>query len=256
MDRPASAASRLAELTEQGADRFDPVGFHFIDSLVRRSMEKPAPVRRCLERKALEALDDFQVRFETARQEAAHHVSRTAEANPDAARQIRARFDQGDFQGVRRLAERNDRGCGRSVLAMLSDEIARAGHLAGENAALFSLDTLMQRQEEAVVGSLGRSTTAQDSPSYTPTPSLRAFQLFERAWATHHADTLVAHAVNHIPENPGHLNSQMLATRCLSAMHKLAPAYLCRWVTYMETLLWLEGAGRDDSRPITAKAGR
>jgi hypothetical protein len=255
METERAVTSRLALLTEQGADRFDPIRFSYIASLVRRSAGKHAPVRCRLEHKALHALDDYQVRFEKARQEAAQHVTRIGAEPPDAAERIRGRFDQCDFHGVRRLAGRIERGRGGSVLAMLRDQIAQAGRLVSENAAQFSLDALLQRQEEDVFGSLGRSPAGQGAPPTTPNAGLRAFQLFERTWANHYADKLVTHAINHVPENPGHLNTQMLATRCLSAMRKLSPAYLRRWVTYLETLFWLEGAGRDD-KSRTTKASR
>jgi hypothetical protein len=251
METKRTAASRLASLTKQGADRFDPVRFCYITALVRRSVEKHAPVRRRLEHKALQALDDYQVRFENARQEAARHVTRIAKEHPDAAKQLRGRLDQCDFPGVGRLAGRLDRGRGGSMLAKLGDQIAQAGQRVSENAAPFSLDERLQRQEKEVVMSLGGSPAGHGAPPDMPDARLRAFQLFERTWADHYADKLVTQAVNHVPENPGHLNTQMLATRCLSAMRKLAPAYLRRWVTYMETLFWLEGAGRDDNSRTT-----
>lgn len=255
METESKVASRLALLTEQGADRFDPVRFCYITALVRRSVEKHAPVRRRLEHKALRALDDYQVRFENARQEAARHVTRIANEHPDAAKQIRGRFHQCDFHGVGRLAGRRARGRGGSMLAKLGDRITQAGQHFSENAMQFSLDARLLRQEEEVAMSLGSSPAGHGAPPYMPDAGLRAFQLFERTWANYYADKLVTQAINHVPENPGHLNTQMLATRCLSAMRKLAPAYLRRWVTYMETLFWLEGAGRDD-KSRTIKGGR
>lgn len=243
------AASWLAQLTERGADRFDPARFRYIAALVRRSAEKHAPVRRRLADKALIALDDYQRRYEAARNEAAGHMARIAVTHPDAAERVRRHFDQCHFHGIRRLAKRLDRGRHGGVLAELNDQIARAGRIANQDAAKVSLDALLRQQEEAVVASAGIPADARDAPPSMAEASLRSFRLFEKTWAAHHAETLVTHAITHVPDNPGHLNRQMLVIRCLSAMRRFAPAYLRRWVTSVETLLWLEGAGEDDNTP-------
>ena len=246
MERRRSAASTLARLAEKGADRFDPARFYYIASLVRRATEKNTSVRQRLEEKALNAIDDYQKRYKSARREAVHDTARIAEKHPDRIEQARRHLDQCDFHGVRRMAKRIDRDMETSALSKLNDQMAMAGRLANEQATQFSLDALLQRQEEAVIASFASPPDGQCAPISVTDKRFRAFHFLETSWAKHHAETLVTHAINHVPENPGHLNSQMLVTRCLCAMRKLAPAYLRRWVSHMETLLWIEGAGREE----------
>ena len=49
-----------------------------------------------------------------------------------------------------------------------------------------------------------------------------------------------------LPQNPGPLNPQMLAIKSLSTMRELSPDYLNRFVSYVDTLLWLE---RSEAQP-------
>lgn len=57
-------------LRTQGAERFDPVRFRFIEALARRSAAQPEAVKRGLEAKLAKLLADYGARFEQARQRA------------------------------------------------------------------------------------------------------------------------------------------------------------------------------------------
>jgi hypothetical protein len=60
-----------------------------------------------------------------------------------------------------------------------------------------------------------------------------------------HSNRLVTRAIQDRPENPGPLNGQMLATRSLTELRRLSPEYLYRFVSYIDTMLWLQQAGAD-----------
>ena len=246
MDAWQRAESRLNGLTQQGADRFDPVRFSYLAALVRGAEDKKPSVRRRLAEKALKSMDDYQKRLEAARNAAACQIERTAESDVERAEALKAPYERCDYRGVRRMGERFDRQAARPFLR-LKEQMELSGHLAQANAAQFSMDALLRLQEEQIVKAVDGIGGDPQPLSFTTDTSLRAFHFFEASWAAHHAETVVSHAIGHLPENPGHLNSQMLVTRCLSAMRKLAPAYLRRWVGYMETLLWLEGAKGEDT---------
>jgi len=57
------------------------------------------------------------------------------------------------------------------------------------------------------------------------------------------SDKLVTRAIREGPKNAGPLNQQMLAIRSLTTMRKLSPQYLNRFISYIDTLFWLEQAG-------------
>jgi hypothetical protein len=61
-------------------------------------------------------------------------------------------------------------------------------------------------------------------------------------------------ALEEAPEDSGPLNPQMLAIRSLTTMRDISPAYLNRFISYVDTLFWLEQAdgknGADRPPPL------
>lgn len=80
---------------------------------------------------------------------------------------------------------------------------------------------------------------------------------FHETWAHIAAQTQVARAVARAPDNAGPLNSHMLVLRSLALMQDISPDYLRRFVSQVETLLWLEKASRPpatEAKPARRKA--
>jgi hypothetical protein len=245
-----SAESKLAQLTAQGADRFDPVRFCYIAALIRRSAEKQARVRHRLEDRALEALSDYQKQFEAVRQEDFRQTASIADPHADQTGMPDSGFDKCEFLAGRHLDQGGNGKEEKSALAVLADLIGRAGRLADDNAARVSVDALLKQHEKEIVATLGRSSPdAHTGSRPAPNDRLRALYFFRENEAVRHCTDLVSQALGHVPENPGHLNSQMLVTRCLEAMKRISVAYLQRWVSQMETLLWLETAEYRKDQP-------
>lgn len=92
-----------------------------------------------------------------------------------------------------------------------------------------------QHQASPPVGSglLPDSGHPGDSPSL-----LR----FRETWAHMAAETQVARAASRAPDNAGPLNSHMLVLRSLALMQAASPHYLRRFLSHVDTLLWLERA--------------
>jgi hypothetical protein len=63
-------ASMIAALREQGADRLDPVRFHFIETMAKRAQTQTAQVRRVVDDKLAAALAEYRRRFEQAKDHA------------------------------------------------------------------------------------------------------------------------------------------------------------------------------------------
>lgn len=75
-----------------------------------------------------------------------------------------------------------------------------------------------------------------------PPAELKALQQFRSTWARLSIDRQLGRSQAQLPQNPGPLNSQLLAQRSLQLMQDIAPAYLQGFVAQVETLLWLEDA--------------
>lgn len=71
---------------------------------------------------------------------------------------------------------------------------------------------------------------------------LPGVQKFRESWSRIRAEEDVAQAISRAPENAGPLNSHRLVLQTLTLMRELSPAYLRRFLSHADTLLWLEQA--------------
>ena len=85
--------------------------------------------------------------------------------------------------------------------------------------------------------------------------SMKSVRQFGEVWAKVSAQRQVAQALDRGPENAGPLNSHRLMLRSLSLMQSLSPDYLRRFLSHVDTLLWLEQASAKHLS-ATAKPGR
>jgi len=237
--QPAAAQAddreaRIAALRSSGAGRIDPLRFHFIEVLARRLHAHEGEVRRILEGRLDEALAACSGRLRRTRDEAGQTIARTVRRHPDAADELQRLFVAGDFVGIARCVARIEDDARRSPLA----ELARCG--------------VRPSAQEGAAG-----PAAADGAH----GELRSLRLFRNAWAQRSAERQASQAIERAPANAGPLNSHMLVLRALSSMRDLSPDYLNRFVSYADTLLRLEQAGRKGRRgaggtPLTTSAGR
>lgn len=97
------------------------------------------------------------------------------------------------------------------------------------------------------------SVLLSDSASVSDMKSVRQFS---EVWSKISADQQVVKALHRGPENAGPLNSHKLMLRSLSLMRALSPDYLRRFMSQMDSLLWLEGANTKTARAPAARQGR
>lgn len=233
---------RLDALVEKGLNGFDPVRFSYIESLTRRAVRMPEPVRQQLEQRAVNALADYESRFDRAQKEAEDLMEYMASAYPEAMEPLQGLYSAKDFKGIERMARIFQRNSLRSPLRSLIEQ------MSGENRPAFqkndaSFEALLHRREDETRPETDNSAGRNADPFHSNEVSgLKSYQLFRETWAKHYSDKLVSDAVRKLPENPGPLNSQMLITRSLMILRNLSPNYLKRFIFYIDTLRWLENA--------------
>nr|MBL8410414.1 DUF2894 domain-containing protein [Dechloromonas sp.] len=82
---------------------------------------------------------------------------------------------------------------------------------------------------------------------------LKAMTYFRSTWSMLSIERQLAEAIERAPENAGPLNSHHLVLRALQRMRDTSPAYLQRYLSYVDALFWLEQAQADSPRPPGAK---
>ncbi len=83
---------------------------------------------------------------------------------------------------------------------------------------------------------------------------MKSVRQFSEVWSKISAEQQVVKALHQGPENAGPLNSHKLMLRSLSLMRELSPDYLRRFMSQMDSLLWLEQANANLARPAPRAA--
>ncbi len=256
---------QIAELIEQKADKFDPVRFRFIEVMARRAKEQRETVTSLLEEKALKALVTYQADFNERKDIAQAIVNRVATQFPESQGAVQQLFEIGDFSGVTRMERvllrsqpRKDRV---SHLAALTQYV-NGGEDLDEGVVTDSPDSfedLVKQQERNVTQSVleagnvsGMEAIAENNEGAIP--ELKSVKAYRDTWAKRSNQRLINSAIQDEPEDAGPLNPQMLVARSLSEMRDVSPEYVNRYISYLETLLWLEDAGQSAAVSTTSKA--
>lgn len=238
---PRDDAARLAAWRAEGAHRLDPVRFTFLDALARRAAGLQGPARQLLDEKLAKGLASYGAQV-------AAHASATGTSAPPAPRDGRPAADARTSPSTRTTTTpAPQQARARGPLADVADLL---GH--------------------AAVPDPGSSAAGSDAPApaspasllSTAPPDLKTLSYFRSTWTRLKADQRLTHALEQVPQNAGPLNSQHLVHRALATMRDTSPAYLQRFVAYVDALLWVDQVhgqafvmpSRDD-KPEPAKKG-
>ena len=69
---------------------------------------------------------------------------------------------------------------------------------------------------------------------------LKAVRQFRSTWSKLSADKQLNHELDQAPKNAGPINSHMLVLRSLALMRDISPDYLNRFISYADTLVYLD----------------
>lgn len=97
-----------------------------------------------------------------------------------------------------------------------------------------------------------------DAPKAASWPELGALEYFREIWSRVSTERQLRQSLEQVPGNAGPLNSSSLVHRSLSLMRELSPGYLQQFLSYVDTLSWMEqmngggGAAADREAPRAA----
>jgi len=213
---------KIAALRAAGDDSFDPVRFRYIEALATRAQQASEPLNEQLTAKSHRALTDYRNARAAAQDLSA--ASDSAQVQPSAGCQSAT---------VKALAEL------RQVLDLTQPQSV-AGALSLEQEMQAQESTLLQSEMYAASPKPSPSQSAEPETSAGPLKSLKASQTMRVHQQRRAVEKRVELAIAEGPESPGPLNPQMLAIKALTMMRELSPQYLNRYVSYLDTLFWVE----------------
>ena len=218
-DAVASPDKRIAALRAVSANRFDPVGQHYLEALARRAATHQGRAKCLLDEKLEQGLAAFAARFELAQSEASNTLAETVVAHPHAADQLRRFFVASDFNGLKRCIDH-------------VKESEQPSPLAG----------LLRRFEQHGPKTVVAGARAP-AGLHTELKTLRSAR---NVWSTLSTSRQVSRALEQAPKNAGPINSHMLVLRSLALMRDVSPDYLNRFMSYADTLLSLDQQGEKE----------
>lgn len=205
---------QIETLRAEGAWRVDPARFHALEALAQRTLAQPQPVRRILEERLRAALADYATRVDSTRDKIAQLATPLAARQPRLARELRALQASADLRGLRPLLNKA---------------------APPPACALVPLNEHVRSISPSVVAAIAAAESEEH-------PELSSVRRFRRMWASSLSLERIDKAVFRKPEKAGPLNSHVLVLQSLSLMRELSPDYLRRFMTYVESLQWLEQA--------------
>jgi hypothetical protein len=211
----------VASLRDEGGERFDAAGWHYLDTLARCAAAHEGSVRRMLEAKLERALGAFSGRFAQARSAAVELLAAACTKHPQAAAELQRLVADGDFKGLRYLS------------ATLEARVQCAG-----------LSGLVSQLEPGLAGAAGdppaHRAVSRTAGSGDPNVELKTVRESRATWARLSVDKQLALAMKQGPKNAGPINSHNLVLRSLAMMQEISPGYLSCMVSYVDTLLFLD----------------
>lgn len=100
-------------------------------------------------------------------------------------------------------------------------------------------------------GTVRARRLSQPKGGAAPATELKSVAYFRQTWSKLSTEQQLTQTLAQAPENAGPMNSQHLVLRALQAMRDLSPDYLQGFMSYVDTLIWLEQAN-----PLKAAAAR
>ncbi|QFU76669.1 DUF2894 domain-containing protein [Halioglobus maricola] len=197
----------LTAIKSSAQGRYDLPRLRYIESLLRRAESAREPLAKRLNAKVLAALYDYRMAMPATPD---HSPVPPTTASP--------------LHDLNRLLD--------SLQGSDDPDIA-------------PLEQTLRQQELELVDAASLQAEQTSATAQPPRQEeLRAARRFHSAMVRLNADKVVTDAIAEIPESCGPLNPQRLATRSLETMRDLSPHYLSRFVSYIDTLFWLEEADK------------
>jgi len=143
--------------------------------------------------------------------------------------------------------------------ADLDNAASRAGDADGVPApsapARGALGTLLDDIARRAATRVDDLATTDAAPGTAALPTLEALDEFRNIWSEVRIESQIRQSLEQVPADAGPLNSGSLVHRSLTLMHELSPGYLQHFLSYIDTLSWMEQI-RDGGAPSPKDGAR
>jgi hypothetical protein len=214
--------AQLDALRASGAADRDPIRFAYLDALARRAATQPEVIRQSLDAKISAAADELASR-------PAPTPTKITETSPDSPLADLLAYISGQAHDQSRATQPANKA-----------PIPQQDFMPGAvSRACYVERKIRQKSTNAMAG------------NHPQGPELKAVAIFRNEWSKLSTEQQLTQTLAQAPENAGPMNSQHLVLRSLQVMRDIAPDYLQGFMSYIDTLIWL-----DHADPTKSQAGR
>ncbi|BFM06374.1 DUF2894 domain-containing protein [Halioxenophilus aromaticivorans] len=272
-------ATQLSAMRQRHEDRFQPASFFRLERLYQRAEQSAPGVQKALAQRLSVLIEQYQqqlnqaqTRYQDTRQALHGTTADTNNSNSNSnnatniADTIEDEPPAGNYNELTRqlntqLAAHTRQQKARHSVRTLRHELSAPAldELPVDSAQ--ALDDEMLAMEHAAQRADQMELPIGNDHPQRHRQELKAVRRYRQLAAQQKTESMVNRAVITRPENPGPLNPHMLAIKSLTNMRDLSLPYLNRFVSYLETVMWLEeqleldtNAGGD--KKDAAKAGK
>lgn len=151
---------------------------------------------------------------------------------------------------IKRLADELEAQAGNAMVAEgMPGELGAKSPLAGLLEYIRAQALVSSRDSQSYPPASPAALLPSGEPGDTRAPELKSVAYFRDTWSKLSTEQRLTQTLAQAPENAGPLNSQHLVLRALKVMHAYSPDYLQAFMSYADTLIWLEQAS-----PLRPKA--
>jgi hypothetical protein len=237
--------SCTAEVESLGISVWAPVRYHYIQSLLLRSEQEIPAISARLKDKALAALQHYLKDFSASFSQACIIAGELAEQHPEQGDRLDQLLASASFETLTRMKKRADRNNTAAQVASLTEKITHAQQRAAVarqdsvslDASAIAGHSFAEAASKAPGSNMDMFTSGTVSEADR---ELRAVRNYRETSARASTQKRVSRAIADHPGDSGPLNSQRLTVESLAIMRQLSPSYLNRFVSYVDTLLWLD----------------
>lgn len=224
LNNPDMLRTTIDRINAMHVSQYNPVRFRFIESMADKALEHRRSVADIIEKKALQALSDYVKEY----------IAFQKCTVPD------------------NILLNGQKNSSQGRLAKLTQEMFQSSDTDGL-VSKPSLEDELRLQEKEVMHSISGTMTGKHIDNFSNNinnsnssiKELSVMRHFRQSQAKHNSEKLLTRIIQEGPDDAGPLNSQALIIRSLTIMSDLSPDYISRFVSYMDTLLWLEQAGEE-----------
>ncbi|MCP3852557.1 MAG: DUF2894 domain-containing protein [Gammaproteobacteria bacterium] len=208
---PQHLKHALEQIRERQLHVHNPVQFRFIESMADKALQYRSPVAEIITKKVAQALSNY--------------------------------LNDSPSQ-KKTTVQLNHKSVVKSELTKLTEAMLQSNNSEIVLSQLTFEDELKQQEKEIMhsMSEVSSSTATQNQGGHNDLSIMRQFR---QSQVKHLSEQQLTRTIEEGPEDAGPLNSQALIIRSLTTMQELSPSYINRFVSYIDTLLWLEQADKE-----------